>query len=241
MIERLLKSLPKDRKYYAVFDCDETIIKGDVGYLGYTYILENNLFKVPFEKIAQDLKNDYGIDGVTKDNVIEKSNYYYSIKKIDITTKFWQNYTELEIQDLIREAIEKTNLVKIKEDIRNLFNLLKEYDVQIYICSASPKPLVDVIADIYGIERKNVLAINFEVQNGRYTGKEIGIATRSEGKVTAIKSLGYDYPPIIIGGDSDGDYEMLKSFKILHGMIMNPKENSKVKRLVDNVVYFEYI
>lgn len=39
MIEKIIDSLDKDTKNYVVFDCDDTIMNGDIGQLAYNCIL----------------------------------------------------------------------------------------------------------------------------------------------------------------------------------------------------------
>lgn len=240
MIEKIIDSLDKNTKNYVVFDCDDTIIDGDIGQLAYNYILDNDLFKIDFDDILKIAKEKYGILDLNRQNYLEIASKYYHSNGIDLTSLFWIGFNSSEAQNLLIEAMQKTNKVKFKEEFRNLFNLFKENDIEIYICSASLRIFVELIANEYGIKKENVLAIELETIDDKFTGNEIGIITRRQGKVEAIKSLGYNYPPIIIGGDSDGDYAMLTRFNIMHGMIVNPKPNSKVKALVDNRIYFEY-
>ncbi|WP_068267966.1 HAD family hydrolase [Caviibacter abscessus] len=238
----------KEDGAYAVFDCDETIINGDVGRITVKYQLEYDEYILTPEEIKQKLLLMYpdleeGILNLDmKTNFIALSDKIYSKYEKDISLLLIEGMTSDEVYNLTKKSIKAyPNDLTKRIEMENLFNLLRENNIEIYICSASQKDMVNVAADIYGIPRENVRAVNLKMDNNnKYIYEETGIVTRGVGKIESIKSLGKKEHPVLIAGDSDGDYAMLNYFKIKHGMIINPKENTKVKYLVDNVTYFEY-
>lgn len=248
MMSKIIKSIKKDGAY-AVFDCDETIINGDVEHITLKYQLEHDEYILSKEEIQNRLLVMYPEFKEDIMNLDMKTNFTALSEKIylkyekDISLILIEGMTGEQVYSLTKKSIKTyPGDVTKRVEIENLFNLLKENNIEIYICSASQKDMVYVATDMYGISHENVKAVNLKVDiNNKYIYEEEGIVTRGRGKIEAIKSLGKKEHPVLIAGDSDGDYAMLNYFKIAHGMIINPKENTKVKYLVDNITYFEYI
>ncbi|VWL85966.1 HAD family hydrolase [Oceanivirga miroungae] len=247
-IRKIISNMDKTRKNYVVFDCDETIIKGDVERLTLKYQLEFEEFRIGLDEMKNRLKKyDKFKDKIENLNIKRDFsslvNEIYREYRDDITGFLLSYYTEDEVYNLTKKAITyyKEDFSK-REYIEKLFNLFKENNIEIYICSASIIYEVYVAADLYNLKRENVLACNNKLmEDNILSGYECGLITRGIGKVDAIKSLGYGYPPLLIAGDSDGDYQMLRSFDIEYGMIINPRKNTKVFDLVDNIKYFSHI
>lgn len=244
----LITTLDKSRKNYAVFDCDFTIITGDVEQYTVEYQLEKKEYRVSLEHIKNKLAkySDFKeeIENLELNNKFrELINKIYVKHREDISYLLLEGYTLNEVYELTTKALKEYEYkFSLRQEIKELFDLLKANDVEIYVCSASMINEVYVATDMYGIKRENVMAINISLdENGKYTGDEIGIATRGMGKVKAIEKLNYSYPPVIVAGDSDGDYEMLTRLNPMHGMIINPKDSMKIKYLVNNFNFFEYI
>lgn len=238
----------KEKDAYVVFDCDNTIISGDVQNITVKYQLEYEKYNLSIDEIKSILLKQYEkfkddiINLDMKRDFVRLSNKIYIKYRDDISFILLVGYTNKEVENLTREAIKTypNDLTKRKE-IENLFTLLRENNIDIYVCSASHVDMVYVATDMYKIPRENVMAMNLKKdKENKYLFEKVGISTVGFGKVESIKSLNKKTHPILIAGDSDGDYEMLNYFKIRHGMIINPKEDMKIKYLVDNFVYFEY-
>jgi phosphoserine phosphatase len=109
-------------------------------------------------------------------------------------------------------------------EMQNLIETFKKKGIEVFIVSASYKPVVEVFAAPgnfgYQIPNENVigmeLAINAEgIILPEY--KKGWVKTVGEGKVEAInriikQQLGKTADPLFAAGDSDGDYEMLTMF-----------------------------
>lgn len=244
MIQKIVESLDRSISQYAVFDCDETLINGDIEYAVLKYLFTTgDRFKISEQELESILK-DFNIKysdfrdtelGEEFSKICSRA-YNYS-GGISITSKVLKNYTKKEITELAKLAFDR--YITKKESMFNLIQYLKNNDIEIYICSASEHTLVSYVASLFGLTEDKVLAVKLEFINDKNTGKEI-VNTRGINKVKAIKELGYDNDPFLIAGDSDGDYYMFTRFNILHGMVINSKENTKVNELIDNFVYFDY-
>ena len=128
----------------------------------------------------------------------------------------------------------KTGL-RITPEITNLMNTLRSNGIDVYICTAS---LDDVIRSFvsnprygYNVPKENVLGMKLENNiNGSYKAKIVDRNTWEingmHGKAVNIRSMltqKYGADPILICGDSDGDYEMMTE--------LNPKAVLVVNRL----------
>lgn len=251
MIEKfnkIINSFDKTKKNYAVFDCDNTLIYGDVEQLTLAYQLEKQEYRVSLEyvksKLAHYKKFKKEIENLELNHKFkELTDKIYVDTMNDISLILLEQYTKQEVYELTKKALEYyKDKFSLREDIKQLLDILRKNNIEIYVCSASVLYEVYVASDMYGIKRENVMAVDMEEdENGKLIYKEKGIITRGQGKVDAINNLGYNYPPVIIAGDSDGDYYMMTRFNADHVIIINPKENTKVKQLVDNYRFFEYI
>lgn len=247
-IKKLISSMDKTRKNYVVFDCDETIINGDIEKLTLKYQLEFSEYRISLDEMKKRLEKyskfrDKILNLNIKRDFSNLVNEIYLEYKDDVTAFLLSYYSKDEVYNLTRKALDYyKNEFSKRKYIEKLFDLFKENNIEIYICSASIIYEVYVIADLYNLKKENVLACNNKlIENNILSGYETGILTRGYGKVESIKSLGYNYPPLLVAGDSDGDYEMLSAFDIDYAMIVNPKKDTKVFNLVDNKRYFRHI
>lgn len=221
---------------YAVFDCDGTIIEGDIERLVIKYQLNFKEYRIS-EQFLKEKFSKY-ID-LTNLDVISDFRYIVS----EIYKKYKENlsrllligYSSEEVFELSKKAHETyPEDVKKRVYFEKLFEKLKKDNVDIYICSSSYLDEVKYVASLYSIDFKNVLATDIKKdKNGKFIDKENGIAVRNDGKVKLINSLKYFKDPLIIAGDSDIDYEMLINFKESQKLIINPKEGSKIFNLID--------
>lgn len=116
----------------------------------------------------------------------------------------------------------KTGL-RVYPEMQNLIYALKSNGFDVWIVSASYKPVIQVISGNdygYNVPSDRVIAMELGEKNGIIQPyyKENYPQTQRMGKVEAIKmiiqdGLGKNYDPLMSAGDSDGDYEMSTEFK----------------------------
>lgn len=154
----------------AIFDMDNTLIGGDSDYLWGEFLCE--------------------IGAVDVDTHQEKNEHYfqqYNLGTLDI-----QEYSEFAIEPLSRFSMDELASMheqfvaeKIKPIIldkaQKLIDKHKSQGDTILVITATSRFVTEAIAGLYGIE--NILAIEAEMVDGRYTGKIIGIPTYGSGKV----------------------------------------------------------
>ncbi|MBS4750709.1 haloacid dehalogenase-like hydrolase [Granulicatella sp. zg-ZJ] len=126
----------------------------------------------------------------------------------------------------------KTGVRSVKE-MQDLYATLMENGIDVYICSAS---YIDVIIPYatnskygYNIPKENIYAMMLSKDSNGVIQAELNpeyAQTQGAGKTETIKkymaATHKDKEPILIAGDSNGDYAMLTDFKDLQvGIIFN--------------------
>lgn len=125
-------------------------------------------------------------------------------------------------------------------EITDLYSNLRKNNIDVYICSASSKIVVEEFATSekygYGCKKDDVAGLVLKKgDDGKYIS-EIDtsyIQTFLEGKaeyIDSLKSL-YKKSPILTMGDSSGDYYLLTYKRIVNGIIFNRKTSGNINEL----------
>lgn len=112
--------------------------------------------------------------------------------------------------------------LRTQSETANLFNALKNNGIEVYIVSASLEDVVEVFATDpsygYNLSEDKVFGMRLEMKDGKYTTeyKKDYPQTQTKGKVQTInkfiKPNHEGKEPILVAGDSSGDYNMLTEF-----------------------------
>lgn len=127
------------------------------------------------------------------------------------------------------------------DEMRELINVLKENNIDVYICSASCNYIINPVITNkdfgYGINKKDIFAMQFEKLNGiiRPNYKANYPVTVNEGKAKIIELIANDYEnknPVLTVGDSNGDVFML-SENVDKVLIINKNPSGKIAKLIE--------
>lgn len=159
----------------AIFDLDNTLIDGDSDHAWGEFLVEigavdPQLYKKMNDKFYQDYK-----DGCL--NI-----YEYLDFSLEPLTRFeeaqlleWRaQFVETKIKPIIPNAAK----AKVQEH--------KNKGDQLLIITATNRFVTEPIAELFGIEE--LLAIELERKESRYTGKPTGTLSFQEGKITRLKA-----------------------------------------------------
>ena len=114
--------------------------------------------------------------------------------------------------------------LRIFPEMQNLMSTFKENGIEVFIISASYKPVVEVFSGIgnygYNVPPQNVIAMELALDNNGKILPEYKsgwVKTQRQGKVDAINQviksgLGKNWDPLFSAGDSDGDYLMSTTY-----------------------------
>lgn len=124
--------------------------------------------------------------------------------------------------------------LRTQPEIANLFYYFKDNGIDVYVVSASLEDVVEVFATDpsygYNLEPANVFGMRLEKQGNKYiTEYKKGYPqTQTKGKVEIINEFikpNYDNKdPLLVAGDSIGDYNMLTEFKGTKNLLLMKRE-----------------
>lgn len=132
--------------------------------------------------------------------------------------------------------------IRVLDEMVDLYKSLEENGIDCYIVSASFIDIVRAFAtdedNNYGMDKEKVLGLRLmKDYEGRILPKfdrKFPITIR-EGKVQTINKFiknDRNYGPIMVGGDSDGDFEMLTNFDETEiSLIINRKNSGSIESL----------
>ena len=186
----------------ALFDLDNTLIKGDSDYQWGNYLVENNYV----DPVSYSEKNENYFDQYRKGTLCAKEFAEFSYEPLtnyDYNTliSIRQKFFEEKIKPLILpKAIDLVRFHKEKKDI-------------LAIVTATNSFISKVSADYFEI--KNLLASEPEFINNKFTGKLLGDPCFQEGKVKKVKEWmklnNYNnYDDIYFYTDSHNDIQLLE-------------------------------
>jgi len=131
--------------------------------------------------------------------------------------------------------------IRLTTEIASLMDALRENGIDVYVCTASLEHVVGVFASLpkygYKVPRANVLGLRLEMQGEVFTNRyQAGWPlTWGPGKTVAIQRelvAKKGYGPLLVAGDSDGDYDMLRDFPDTRlGLIVNRLKKGKIGEL----------
>ena len=186
----------------ALFDLDNTLIKGDSDYQWGNYLVENNYV----DPVSYSEKNENYFDQYRKGTLCAKEFAEFSyepLTKFDYDTliSIRKQFFEEKIKPLILpKAVDLVRFHKEKKDI-------------LAIVTATNSFISKVSADYFEI--KNLLASEPEFINNKFTGKLLGDPCFQEGKVKKVKEWmklnNYNnYDDIYFYTDSHNDIQLLE-------------------------------
>lgn len=132
----------------------------------------------------------------------------------------------------------------VREEMIDLYSYLKNNGFEVYVCSASSEILVETLAcaEEFGLDPENVygLRVNSTERisaNARYRASYP--KTFYEGKTELIEKIimpkHCKKSPMMIAGDSDGDYDMLTAFEDMqYGLIIDVSDSGNIQSLKED-------
>ena len=118
-------------------------------------------------------------------------------------------------------GVSHTTGLRVTEEIGDLMSTLRSNGFDVYVCTASLEDVVAVFATNpkygYNVARENVIGMQLEKINNIYQDsyKKGLVPTGEHGKTLGIQRIVADkrgYGPIMVAGDSSGDYNMMTEF-----------------------------
>ncbi len=192
----------------AVFDGDGTVV-GQVPH----YLADECLFA--FAREHPDRKRDVIARMVTQSNV--------SLPYVQDRVHFFAGETVDDQRALGERCFRDWYRGKLFEPMRQLIGRLHANGFEVWIITASPEALYQgFLARELGLPETRVVGVKSVVRHGRLTDEIIPPVPQDDGKLAAIETF-VQATPLLAGGNSRGDKEMIESSQGLR-LIVNPDE-----------------
>jgi phosphoserine phosphatase len=196
-------TLPMTIRKVAVFDCDGTLFGQVPHYLAdealYRYADLNyrgreDAFSIEKMAILERMAADG--DNVGKPYVEDRA-------------RFLAGMTPRQVADLGWDCFDESYRGKFYPEMKQLVANLREYGFEVWILTASPEFLYQrFMAEELGIPEVNVIGVKSVVENGVLTDRIILPVPQDDGKAATIPTF-IKTRPLIVGGNSRGDRDML--------------------------------
>lgn len=185
----------------AIFDLDNTLIAGDSDHLWGEFLVEKNIVDAElFKRKNDEFYQDY-VDG-----------------KLDIYKYIEFSLSPLANNDIATlDALHKDFMVAVIRPImlakaKQLIEEHRQKGDTLLVITATNRFVTEPIVSEFEID--NLLAIEVEQIDGRYTGKSTGVPSFKEGKVTRLhdwlKETGHDLDGAFFYSDSHNDIPLLE-------------------------------
>lgn len=211
----------KERKV-AIFDCDGTLF-GQVPY----YLADEALFsfaqKTYGNRTDKEAKEKMAIvDDMLhgKDNV--------GIAYVQKRVRFFAGLSPEEISTIGNDCYHEKFQGKFYPEMKEFLANLQQYGIEIWVLTASPEFLYQrFVHEQLGIPVNRIIGVKSAVRNGKTTDELVLPTPQDWGKAETIHTF-IKARPIIVGGNSRGDMEMMDESVGLKLMV-NP-DNVKIEK-----------
>lgn len=205
--------LADDSPRAAVFDADGTLWRGDVGEDLLRYLASNGILRG-------------GVSGVyTRYEALHAVSppeaYGYAVQ---VMAGLEERQLELTCASFFSQRF----LGRVFPFVRPLFEVLREARIVVWICSASPRWIVEAGARSLGVDPAHVIGVDARVQQGVLTDELRLPVTAGPGKVTWLARRGVSYG--FAAGNGELDRDMLEPAP--HRLVVTPfdgPENALVR------------
>ncbi|PIE97538.1 MAG: phosphoserine phosphatase [Treponema sp.] len=139
-------------------------------------------------------------------------------------------------------SIRRQEGIRSQVEIQNLIKVFKENGIETYICTASQIDNIRVFASLpkygYNIKPENVFGQRRVIDKNNIITVEDDFSlgyTHGPGKAETIKNCimqkHKSKPPVLIAGDSDGDFYMMNEFKDSSLLLIFDKNQSEMTKI----------
>jgi len=188
----------KLKPVFAVFDFDNTCITNDIEEATLDYMATNNLFKDK-KLLGSAFKKYYKL----LDSGKVKEAY-------EFCAKILSGFSVDEVAPLVEKVLKFKKDLKLRKQVIELINFLKNNGVDVWVVSASAEVLVKIALKYFGIEA-NVIGVRNIIVDGKITSELEKPLSVFEGKVECIKKfIDKEACPLLGVGDSINDLAMLE-------------------------------
>lgn len=184
----------------------------------------------------------YMFTGMTNEEAqnVSKEGINYGLKQ-PISEMTWESPSDMQT-NAGQVSIDIETGIRTQPEMQNLYQTLQANGIDVYVCSAS---YIDVIIPFatseeygYQIPKENVFAMRLEMKDGKIQTQFNHNYPQTQGKgksETIVKFIAPQHDgndPLLVAGDSGGDYAMLSEFSGLkYGLLFNRGKQGDIGEL----------
>ena len=216
----LIRELERAPRGALAFDGDGTLWSGDVGEDFYFGILDSGTMGASARDALLDEARK--VVEVRADIARVGRDYYaaYHAGRVDellvceVMTWISAGWTEGETRAFVDSVIDDAFVERLHPEVAEVARAARAMGHEIFVVSASPRPIVEAAAAIAGIPRENVIAADAIVQGDRFIAAVRRPIPYGPGKSSALRAKleeRSDLPLLAAFGDSAFDEDMLRA------------------------------
>jgi len=230
LIERLQALRTAERAAALVFDADGTLWSGDVSEDVFGYAVENGLLRAEAADALAKTARESGFDAEGSPSAIGKRLFRAYVEGrfgerevCEVMTWCYAGFTPNELFSLARRVLAERELAgRVNRRLEPILEYARRTGLRALVVSASPQPIVEVAAELWGFSPQQICGARAELDAGRYAARLAGPIPYAEQKCPAARALiGDDADWLASFGDNVFDVEMLCAARL--GVAVNPK------------------
>lgn len=201
-------SCGNDRQF--VFDCDNTLLRGDVGILGAWGLLRSGLVdpeKIPEEWEAHELLDCNFQDFERIRNDLAMATSFTHV--FELETMLLSGFPVKQAFEIVGESVKwgfKMGMIKKLEPISLV---VEEFLPKSMIVSGSPKTGVTAVGEVFGVKPDKIFATELNQVDGIFRDEYSNYGVMwAETKREALTDAGHT-DLFFVAGDSTGDWDMM--------------------------------
>lgn len=215
----LNSTLPMTERKVSVFDCDGTTF-GQVPY----YLADEALYQYA-DDVLKKRNDPVATEKLAILDRMVKNGNNVGKAYVEDRVHFLAGLTPEEIENIGYDCYRKSYKRKFYQEMKEFIANLKEYGFEVWILTASPELLYQkFVAEEFGLANIYIVGAKCVIANGVTTGEIIPPIPQDDGKAHAIETF-IKVRPLIVGGNSRGDMDMLNQSAGLK-IIVNPDDET---------------
>ena len=230
LIQRLQALRTAERAAALVFDADGTLWSGDVSEDVFGHAVDNELLRADAADALAKTARETGFDASGTPSAIGKRLFRAYVEDrfgerevCEVMTWCYAGYTPSELISLARQVFADRELAaRINRRLEPILEYAQRSNLRALVVSASPQPIVEVAAELWGFSPEQICGARAALEAGRYAARLVGPIPYAEQKCPAARALiGDDADWLASFGDNVFDVEMLCAARL--GIAVNPK------------------
>lgn len=229
LIRELERRLRAGRPSALAFDADGTLWSGDVGDDVFRFAVAHGRLREAARGAIEAQAHLRGFETFADVNATAKQLFdayvagrYPEREMCELMTWCYAGHTILELQTLVREALESTTHAhRLHTELDPVLSFARERGLRVIVISASPRITVEIAASAWGFDARDIAASTARIEAGVIAPEMNGALPYAAQKSVAGRSLLGQTHWLASFGDNVFDIEMMLEAEL--GVAVRPK------------------